>query len=369
MSATSDLSSQDPMPGGGPGGGSGAAAENAAGAGRVPGAGTDPGVGSVPGGVPGDRAGTARRPSGRLGVGIISAGRVGAVLGSALRAAGHQVVGVHAVSEASRERAEILLAGVPVLEIDEIVERAELVLLAVPDDALSPLVQGLADLGRWQPGQLVVHTSGRYGTGVLEPARRCGAIPLAIHPAMTFSGWSVDLVRLTGCPMAVTAPGPVLPIAQALAVELGGEPFVLDEQARPAYHAALAHGANHLVTLVGQAVRLLGAAGVEDGAATLGPLLTAALDRALHEGPDAALTGPVVRGDAGTLSAHLAAISAARDAQDRPLTDVWETYRTLAAATIARQESTGRLTPSQADALRAAVGQDEGGTADGAPRG
>lgn len=118
---------------------------------------------------------------GRLGVGIIGAGKVGAVLGAALRSAEHAVVGVHAVSEASRDRAEILLPGVPVLEIPEIVRRSELVLLAVPDDALRPLVKGLADAGHWQPGQLVVHTSGRYGTGILAPAQAAGAIPLAIH--------------------------------------------------------------------------------------------------------------------------------------------------------------------------------------------
>lgn len=302
---------------------------------------------------------TSREPRrtqpGRLGVGIISAGRVGAVLGSALRAVEHQVVGVHAVSEASRERAEMLLPGVPLLSVEQIVERAELVLLAVPDDALASLVQGLADLGRWQPGQLVAHTSGRYGTAVLEPARRCGAIPLAVHPAMTFGGWSTDVVRLTGCPMAVTAPGPVLPIAQALVVELGGEPFVLDEAARPVYHAALAHGANHLVTLVGQAVRLLQAAGVEDGAATLRPLLTAALDRALHEGADTALTGPIARGDAGTVRSHLEAIDAARDVEDRPLKDVAATYRALAEATVERRRTLGRLTDSQVHELREAL--------------
>ena len=288
---------------------------------------------------------------GRLGVGIISAGRVGAVLGSALRAVDHRIIGVHAVSEASRERAELLLPGVPVLRIDEIVERAELVLLAVPDDALAPLVRGLADLERWQPGQLVVHTSGRYGIGILDPARRLGAIPLALHPAMTFGGFSTDVARLTGCPMAVTAPDAVLPIAQALAVELGGEPFVLAEDARPAYHAALAHGANHLLTVVTQAVRVLAAAGVEDGAATLGPLLTAALDRALHEG-EAGLTGPVSRGDAGTVTAHLEALSALRDSQGRGLDDVVASYRQLAAATTERCEATGRLTAEQALRLR-----------------
>ena len=282
--------------------------------------GTGPGTGGEHAGrVPAAPASPSR--PGRLGVGIISAGRVGAVLGCALRAVEHQVVGVHAVSEESRERAEMLLPGVPVLEVEEIVERAELVLLAVPDDALGPLVQGLADLGRWQPGQLVAHTSGRYGAAVLAPAQRCGAIPLAIHPAMTFSGFSTDVARLVGCPMAVSAPAAVLPIAQALVVELGGEPFVLEESARPIYHAALAHGANHLLTVVTQAVRVLAAAGVEDGAATLGPLLTAALDRALHEG-EAGLTGPVSRGDAGTVAAHLEALSTLSDSQGRGLDDV-----------------------------------------------
>ena len=171
---------------------------------------------------------------------------------------------------------------------------------------------------------------------------------------MTFSGFSTDVARLVGCPMAVTAPAAVLPIAQALVVELGGEPFVLEESARPAYHAALAHGANHLLTVVTQAVRVLAAAGVEDGAATLGPLLTAALDRALHEG-EAGLTGPVSRGDVGTVASHLEALSALRDGEGRSLDDVVASYRQLAAATTERCEATGRLTAEQALHLRATL--------------
>ncbi|BBE21212.1 hypothetical protein MN0502_00950 [Arthrobacter sp. MN05-02] len=173
-------------------------------------------------------ADASRRP-GRLGVGIVGAGRVGAVLGAALRSAGHAVVGVAAVSEASRERAENLLPGVPVLEVPDIIERAELVLLTVPDDALPTLVEGLAQLGVWQAGQLVVHTSGRYGTAVLGPARAAGAIPLAIHPAMTFTGMSLDLGRLPDSMFGITAPSAVLPIAQALVVEMGAEPVVIEE--------------------------------------------------------------------------------------------------------------------------------------------
>ncbi|MFC4556566.1 pantoate--beta-alanine ligase [Georgenia faecalis] len=286
---------------------------------------------------------------GRLGVGIVGAGRVGAVLGSALRAAGHAVVGASAVSEESRDRIEVLLPGVPVLSVEEVVERAELVLLTVPDDVLPDLVAGMAELGHWQAGQIVLHTSGRFGADVLAPARRAGAIPLAIHPAMTFTGTSVDLSRLVGCPFAVSAPGPVLPIAQALVVEIGGEPVVLPEAVRPLYHAALAHGANHLVTLVTQATRVLQAAGVEEPGQMLTPLLTAALEGALRQG-EAHLTGPVVRGDVGTVRDHVAAL-AALAAEDPAQADVPETYRALARVTTQRAVTAGRLREAPAQAL------------------
>jgi len=218
----------------------------------------------------------------------------------------------------------------------------------VPDDVLPTLVEGLAAVGAWQPGQLVVHTSGRYGWRVLQPAVGCGAIPLALHPATTFSGTSLDLVRLVDCCFGVTAPGPVLPIAQALVVEMGAEPVVVAEEARPLYHAALAHGANHLVTLVAQSLELLRSAGIEPADRVLAPLLSAALDNALRHG-DAALTGPVARGDDGTVAAHLAALAGS----DVP--GVAATYRALARATADRALAGGRLRPEDAAALLAAL--------------
>lgn len=300
----------------------------------------------------------------RLGIGVVGAGRVGAVLGSALRAAGHPVVGVSALSEASLERADTLLPGVPVLAVPEVVRRAELVLLAVPDDALADLVAGLAATGAWQAGQIVVHTAGRYGTAVLDPARSAGVIPLALHPAMTFTGTSLDLSRLVGCTFAVTAPAPVLPIGQALVVEMGGEPVVVDEAARPLYHAALAHGANHLVVLVAQAGQALAAAGVADPGAVLRPLLTAALDGALRAesaggGRDAdgevtngaviTLTGPVRRGDAGTVRDHLDVLTEL--GVRTGATDVAAAYRALSRAATARALAAGLLRSNQGEAL------------------
>jgi len=282
---------------------------------------------------------------GRLGIGVIGAGRVGAVLASALRAAGHSVIGASAASEESRERADVLLPGVPVLGVEDVVERSELLLLTVPDDVLPGLVRGLADLGRFVPGQLVVHTAGRFGTEVLTPAQEKGAIPLAIHPAMTFTGTSIDLSRLVGAPFAVTAPGPVLPIAQALVVEIGGEPVPLDEDARGMYHAALAHGANHLVTLTAQARRILASVQVEDPGTLLRPLLTAALDGALRTG-DGALTGPVSRGDANTVAEHVQVLAAFETEED--VLDVLPSYLALARATVQRSLATGRIRNDQA---------------------
>lgn len=282
----------------------------------------------------------------RLGVGVIGAGRVGPVLANALRAAGHGVVGVTATSAASSERVEALLPEVPVLPADEVVRRAEVVLVTVPDDEIAGVVEGLAKLGAWQVGQLVIHTSGVRGLDVLEPARQAGAIPLAIHPAMTFTGTSLDIARLLGCPFAITAAGPVLPVAQALVVELGGEPFPIAAADRAAYHAALSHGGNHLVTLVAQARQILLTAGVADPGVLLGPLLTAALDGALRDG-DAHLTGPVVRGDVATVRAHLEALA------ELDLPEIAATYRHLARATAKRAASNGRISEAvAADLLR-----------------
>jgi len=286
----------------------------------------------------------------RLGVGIVGAGRVGTVLGNALRSLGHAVVGATAVSEGSRERVELLLPGVPVLTVEEVIRRSEVVFVTVPDDAIAEVVGGAAALGLWQTGQIVIHTSGVHGLEVLEPARAAGALVLAIHPAMTFTGTSIDLARLTGCPFAVTAPAPLLPIAQALVVEMGGEPFVVAPADRAAYHAALTHGANHLVTLVAQAERILAATGIAAPGRLLGPLLHAALEGALADG-ELHLTGPVVRGDVGTIRTHLAAL-----AELGGEADLAEGYRAMCALTARRAADNGRISDATARRIIDLVG-------------
>ena len=149
----------------------------------------------------------------------------------------------------------------------------------------------LADSGALHEGQHVVHTSGRHGLAVLEPARAVGARVAAMHPAMTFTGTAVDLDRLPGTVFGLTAAAAERPVVESLVADLGGTPMWVPEEMRTLYHAGLAHGANHLVTLVTEAMEILSAAGAADPAGTLRPLLNAALDNALEQG-DAALTGP-----------------------------------------------------------------------------
>jgi predicted short-subunit dehydrogenase-like oxidoreductase (DUF2520 family) len=233
---------------------------------------------------------------GRLGVGIIGAGRVGPVFGAALAGAGHALVGITHGSD--DDRVESMLPGVPFLDSLEVIRRSELVVIAVPHDQLAPLVAGIAEVAGWQLGQLVLHTDPFHGLGVLAPAAAQGAIPLAIHPAIAFTGTSMDLRQLTDAYAGVTAPGAVLPIAQALAVELGCEPVVIDDADRPAYGEAIATATEFSRSIVQQSTAALAGIGVDNPRAFLSTLVHSSVDQALADPgapggdlPDATIIG------------------------------------------------------------------------------
>ncbi len=278
-------------------------------------------------------------------VGVIGAGRVGGVLAAALRSAGHEIVAAAGESNASHERIATLLPGVPNLKPTAVARASDVLLLTVPDDMLANVVTTLAAAGAIREGQYVVHTSGRHGLAVLEPAVEVGAHVVAMHPAMTFTGTAVDLDRLSadfggGCVFGLTVGPADRAFAESLVADLGGRPMWVPEEMRILYHAGLAHGSNHLVTLVTEAMEILAAAGADDPAGTLRPLLTAALDNALASG-DAALTGPIVRGDAGTVEAHLEDLIT-----NAPQTVL--SYIAMARATLTRAIADGRLLPLRA---------------------
>ena len=279
----------------------------------------------------------------RLRVGVIGTGRAGSVIGAALHRVGHEVVAVAAVSELSRLRAQALLPDVPIVDIDHVVAACDLVLVAIPDDALAGLLEGLAASGSVKPGQFWVHLSGRYGTDVMAPVVALGALPLAIHPVMSFTGTSMDLQRLEECPFGVTAPDELRSAAEALVIEIGGDPIWVPEDKRVLYHAALAFGSNYLITLVAQSAALLSQAGIEEPRRVLAPLLSASLDNAVRLG-DQALTGPVARGDAASVKAHLEVLTEQSELAG-------SSYRALARVTADRAVEAGLLSTALAEAL------------------
>ena len=286
------------------------------------------------------------RPA-RLTVGLISAGRVGTALGVALERAGHIVGSCSAVSHASQQRAQRRLPDSAVLPPQEVAARAELLLLAVPDAELPSLVSGLAATNAVRPGTIVAHTSGANGIGVLAPLSGQGCVPLAIHPAMTFTGSDEDIARLPDTCFGITASDDVgYAIAQSLVLEIGGEPFRVREDARTLYHAALAHASNHVVTVILDAVdalraalwgqELLGQQLVTDepgGIAerVIGPLARASVDNARQRG-QSALTGPVARGDAEAVAGHLQALSEVNS-------ELMEAYRSNSVRTAQRSHA------------------------------
>lgn len=186
---------------------------------------------------------------------------------------------------------------------------------------------------------------------MLAPLTAAGALPMALHPVMTFTGTEVDVRRLDGACFGVTTTEDLRPVAEALVIEMGSEPVWITEELRPTYHAGLAFGANNLVTLVAEAADLLTRAGVEHPQRMLGPLLGAALDNSLRHG-DRALTGPVARGDAGTVAAHLRAIRSQAP-------EATAAYVEMSRLTAVRALAAGLLTADRAGALLEVLGAED----------
>jgi predicted short-subunit dehydrogenase-like oxidoreductase (DUF2520 family) len=237
-------------------------------------------------------------------VAVIGPGRVGTALAMALPSPAYEVVAVAGRSQSGLTQFTERVPGAGVLPAVEAAKRAELVLLCVPDDVLEALIRDLARDGGVAEHSRWVHTSGGFGHEVLRPARLAGAATAACHPAQTFPDPETGLAKLPGTSWAVTADEPDLGWAQVLVTDLRGSPFAVPSRNRTLYHAGLAVGSNATSSVVILARDLLLGAGVTDPNAFLGPLVTTSAANAAERGVEA-LTGPVRRGDAGTVRAHL----------------------------------------------------------------
>ena len=269
-------------------------------------------------------------------VAVVGAGTLGTAIAVLLEAEGHQVVGVSG-REGTRRRVSAHLPRASFLEPAEAAAAAELVVIGTPDDVIEPIAEALAAAAAVGPGTWVAHLSGSLGLDVLRPAVAAGARVLAIHPLQTFPDVSTALSRLPGCAIAVTANDEEgLRLGERLAGDLGGVPFRLSDELRPLYHAAAVFASNYLVTASAIAESLFAAAGVPDPARTMAPLQRATLDNIQRLGAASALTGPAVRGDAGTIRRNLEALERHAPEQIAP-------YVAMARATLDLAERSGRL--------------------------
>ena len=219
---------------------------------------------------------------GRLSVGVLGTEPAGISMAQALATAGHMVVAVSEAPLENDDALEALLPSAKKLPDEKIIEVAELVLLAVPATEIAATVTRFSD--SWRAGQLVVHLAAQFDHDILHEAVARGAIPLAIHPAMRFTGTSLDLNRMKESFFAVSAPVVALPIAQALVIEMGAEPIVIDSKARASYAEAIEVASNFSAMIVNQAIGLLEQAGVENPALVIAPVIESAVDQALSKG-------------------------------------------------------------------------------------
>jgi len=219
---------------------------------------------------------------GRLNVGVIGTEAAGIAMAQALAQAGHLIAAVTDSKQDLEDSLEVLLPQAKKLSDEQILEAADLVLLAVPAGDIASTVAKLSD--SFRPGQLVVQLAAEFDHEILGEAFAKGAIPLAIHPAMRFTGTSLDLNRMKESFFAVSAPAVALPIAQALVIEMGAEPIVIEGSARAAYAEAIEVASNFSAMIVNQAIGLLEQAGVPNPALVIAPVIESAVDQALSKG-------------------------------------------------------------------------------------
>ncbi len=277
-------------------------------------------------------------------IGIVGVGRVGTALGTALSDAGYPVVAFHARSVAALDRARTRFPGAFPETPAKVAEASDVLFLTVSDDMIPGVVESVVSAGVLRAGHIVAHASGRYGVGILQAVLDCGAFRAAMHPIMTLSGSDDDPRLLSGAAFGVTADPAAEPVANMLVTAVGGRVIAVPEEARTAYHAAVVLGANYLGTLVTAMLGLLETLGVDAAADAVAPLLRQSLRGALERGP-AALTGPVRRGDAGTVQAHLEALAVLDH-------EVMSTYAALASLTVDQLERAGLAGGERSQAVR-----------------
>jgi predicted short-subunit dehydrogenase-like oxidoreductase (DUF2520 family) len=284
-----------------------------------------------------------------LKLGFIGAGTIGSALALKLNSQGYPVVAVSSRHHTSAKKLAQAISGCsPVANNQNVADSAELVFITTPDDVIASVASQIA----WHQGQMVVHCSGAAATDILEPAKKAGAYVGVFHPLQTFAGAREAMENMPGSTFALEAEEPLLGILQEMAHALGGHWIKLKAGDKAVYHAAAVITSNYLVTLVKLATDLWQTFGVPREKATkaLLPLIRGTVRNLETIGLPQCLTGPIARGDSGTIKKHLEALEKASP-------DTLATYRELGLKTIPIALAKGRINEQQAAELKTILEQ------------
>lgn len=284
-------------------------------------------------------------------IGIAGAGRTGCSLALALAAAGAQVTGVFSRKP---EALAGIFAGKGIGctgDIRSLIEKSDLIFLTVPDSEIAPFSARIASLCRNAAGgKVFLHCSGALTSAALKELSGAGAVTGSLHPIQTFPDREKSWKAMYGIYFGFEGSDGAIPAARDTVKTLGGEMLVIRPEAKPLYHAAACILSNYTAALSHTAGELLERAGIQRdiGMKAFGPLLKNTADNITTAGSAKALTGPISRGDTGTIIGHLAAIGA----EDRETADL---YRVLGRLTVRLALIKGSIDEAQAAALLEAL--------------
>ncbi len=277
--------------------------------------------------------------------GFIGAGTVGTALSVSLSNKGYPIVAISSRSQTSARNLARAISGCPpVGSNQDVADSAELVFITTPDDAIAPVVSQV----RWHKGQSVVHCSGADSTDILEPARKLGAYVGVFHPLQAFASVRQAIENMPGSTFALEAEEPLLTTLRDMATALGGHWIELKAGDKVIYHASAVIACNYLVTLVKLATDLWQTFDIPRHQAiqALLPLIRGTIHNIDTVGIPQCLTGPIARGDTGTIKKHL-------DALQKVAPGLLSTYQELGRQTIPIALAKGRINERQAEELEA----------------
>ncbi len=278
-------------------------------------------------------------------IGFIGAGTTGTALAVRLAQHGYRVIAVSSRSLTSAEKLAGRISGCKVYNgAQKIADIAQLVFITTPDDTISKVAAEV----QWHNGQSVVHCSGAHSIDILEPVKQRGANTGCFHPLQTFASVDQAIENIPGSTFAIEAEDPLLGVLKEMAAALEVDWITLKAGDKVLYHAAAVFACNYLVTLVKLATDLWQTFGVSPAQATkaLMPLLRGTLSNIENVGLPNCLTGPIARGDLGTISRHLKSL----EGQAPPLLNI---YKELGRQTIPISLAKGKIDLQRAEELQA----------------